>query len=98
MEIHYELLYFLIHMIVSLSISKIVDKIPVYSDMTWYLIIDSVIRLYLIAFFITKYDTLVYPYTFTLLNPLPMNGYLIGFFQSKLKTNIELLFKRFNIN
>ena len=98
MAIYYELFYFLIHMIVYLSISKIIDLIPVYQDSTLYLIIDSVIRLYIIAFSVTSYDAFTFPYTFTLLNPLPMNGFLIGFFQSKLKENIETIFKRYGLN
>jgi hypothetical protein len=98
MAVHYELFYFLIHMIVYLSISKLVNILPVLNDSTPYLIIDSVIRLYLIAFSVISYDSIAFPYTFSLLNPLPMNGFLIGFFQSKLKENIETLFKRFNMN
>jgi hypothetical protein len=98
MAIHYELFYFLIHMIIYLSISKLVNLIPVFNDSTPYLILDSVIRIYLIAFSVTSYDTLVFPFTNTFLNPFHMNGFLIGFFQSKLKDNIDLLYKRYNLN
>ncbi len=98
MDLHYELFYFLIHMIIYLSLSKLVNLIPVLNYSTPYLIMDSVVRLYLIAISVTSYDTLVFPYTYTILNPMPMNGFLIGFFQSKLKENIEILFKRYNLN